>query len=263
MLFGYAAMFIVATMCYYSWRAVFLPLVVCVAGTLFILASSNGLIHMPEDKLPMIAQRTLSFLPGDWNKDAIDSGKASSEFRKNIQDVYIREYAEKSPLIGNGFNIDTKVFNTLSDILKYGGGGENNGYIQSKSFIEGKLFHTGWISVYDCVGIIGSLAFVILGWNEIRETGRFVFGPKTNRRSSLFPVYVWIFCNVATMMFTFFTVFGDFKDTFMNLCLYAIALSQLSDLEKTSDLPIPLREHKGQGELVGSKTSAYGYYSKR
>jgi hypothetical protein len=64
-------------------------------------------------------------------------------------------------------------------------------------------------------------------------------------------------------MFTFLTVFGDFKETFMSWCLYAILLSQLSDVEKTGGgVPVPLRERKGQGDFVGSKGVLYGYQSR-
>jgi hypothetical protein len=41
-----------------------------------------------------------------------------------------------------------------------------------------------------------------------------------------------------------------------------MALSQLSDAEKTSELPVPLHESKGPGEFASSK-GYYGYYSKR
>jgi hypothetical protein len=261
-LVGFGSMFMIGVWCYYSWRALFLPVGLFIAAVLFLVASSNGLVQLPENKLPMIAQRTLSFMPGEWSSEAIESSKSSNDFRNNIQNLYIKEYLDKSPLIGNGFSINTKVFDHLNDILKGGGGGAENGMLQARTFIEGKLFHTGWISVYDCVGIIGSLAFVVLGWNEIRMAGRFVFGPISNRRSSLFPVYIWILCNVVTMMFTFFTVFGDFGGTFMSMCLYGILLSQLSDIKNTSDVPVALREHKGQGEFTGLKGAPYGYHSR-
>ena len=60
--------------------------------TLIPAASSSKVIHLPTDKLPLIAQRTLSFLPGDWSEDALESAKASNEFRQDIQDVYMKEY---------------------------------------------------------------------------------------------------------------------------------------------------------------------------
>jgi len=259
-LFGFAMLTMAGAWCYYSWRSLVLPAVVSIVGLVLIVASNNNIIHLPTRELPQIAQRTLSFLPADWDEDAIESGKGSNHFRKNIEDVYIKEYLTKSPLIGNGFTIDTKEYQDFIEAAKNGRGDAE--YLQAKVFIEGKLFHTGWMSVYDAVGIIGSIAFVALGWNEISVAAHFVFGSKANRRSSLFPFYVWILCNVVSMMVAFFTVFGSFKQSFMDLLVYAIVLSHLSDVGNITDVPVPLRDDKGELEYTGSKGAPYGYQSR-
>ena len=124
------------------------------------------------------------------------------------------------------------------------------------------MFHTGWLSLYDAVGIIGSVAFIILGWNEFWMAAHFIFGPKADRRSSLFPFYVWLMCGILPTMISFFAVFGDFGQTFPSLCIYAIALSQLSDMENATDASIVLPERKGQVEFTGLKGPAYGYQSR-
>ena len=248
-LFDYAFVIMVATWCHYSWRSLFLPAGVFIAGVLLIIAISNNLINLPENKLPMVAQRSLSFLPGDWDQQALDSAKSSNDFRKSIQDVYIAEYLDESPWIGNGFSINSKEYNALSAELIRRGAGAENGYLEAKVFITGKLFHTGWLSVYDAVGVVGATAFVALGWNEIYIIARFMSGPKANRRSPLFPFYIWLQCKVLTMMVSFFTVYGDFGSAFAALCIFAIVLSQLLDIENTIEVPIVLPEHKGQGDF--------------
>jgi hypothetical protein len=258
-MFSFGMITMVGAWAYYSWRAVMLPAVVMVVALVVLIASSNNIIDLPVRKLPVITQRTLSFLPGDWDPEAIESGKSSNEFRQNIEDVYLKEYVRKSPLFGNGFSIDTKTFQYYEDSLKTGA--TDQIYAQSKLFIEGKMFHTGWMSVYDVVGIVGMTAFIVLGWNEIWTVGRFVWGPRTNRRSSLFPVYVWMLCNLVSMMVSFFVVFGDFKATFMGLLSYGILLSHLLDLENAAP-PVALSERPGQSD-VGRLTNAhYGYRSK-
>jgi len=265
-IFGFAMITLVAIWAYYSWRSLFLPVGVFIVMSICLIASNNNLIHVPLKQLPMIAQRSLSFLPGDWDKEAIESGESSNKFRKNIQDVYIKEYMLKSPLTGNGFAINLKEFNSYGDALTKGtfgsGAGVNAEYLQAKAFIVGKLYHTGWISVYDCVGIIGSIAFIALGWNEIAAIGYFIFGAKADRRSPLFPLYVWLLANIASMMICYFTVFGDFKDTFMNLCVYAIILTHLLDIKKTVDVPTILPDDKGQIEFGRLGGAHYGYQSR-
>jgi hypothetical protein len=261
-LFGFFVLTAVGIWCYYSWRSIYILGIALIVPVMLLVASSDNLIQLPEKKLPLIAQRTLSFLPGDWDQEALESAKSSNDFRKNIQDVYIKEYLYKSPWIGNGFNINKKEYDTLNNTLKSGQTGQDPDYLQAKTFIEGKLFHTGWISLYDHVGLIGSLAFIALGLSEIRLAAHLVFGPKADRRSPLFPFYVWVLCNIVTLMVSFFTVFGDFSATFSSFCIYAIVLSQLSDIENAADTPIALAGRKPQLEFSRSTGAHYGYQPK-
>jgi hypothetical protein len=172
--------------------------------------------------------------------------------------VYIKEYLWRSPLIGNGYNIDTATF-TYYNQLNVHPPPSMAEYIESKLFIEGKLFHTGWISAYDCVGAIGMAAFIYLGLVEIGMVYHFLFGPKANRRSTLYPFYVWLMCNLATMMFSFFTVFGDFATTFSNLCIYGLVISHLYDIETATETPPTSTDREKPLEYAGSKASLYGY----
>jgi hypothetical protein len=210
----------------------------------------------------MIAQRTMSFLPGDWDDEALESAKSSDAFRKGIQDVYIKEYLVKSPLLGNGFDINTKEFDNLNNMLEHGYPGLDQDYLQSKVFIEGKIFHVGWVSLYDTVGIIGFLVFIVLGWNEIRVSAHFVFGPKADHQSPLFPLYVWMLCGTVPTMIGFFTVFGDFAVTFMSMCVTGIVLSQLSDIENSSKVTTALPDRKREVEFSGLSGSHYDYQSR-
>ncbi len=259
-LFTFVVVTMVATLCHYSVRALVLPLSLFLLALIFVTASNDNLIHLPVNRLPLIAQRSLSFFPGDWDNEALESAQESNDFRMNIQNVYIKEYLFKSPFFGNGFSIDTKEYDALNSGMLSATADAN--YLQAKLFITGKMFHTGWLSVYDAVGIVGTLAFVILGWNEIMLTGHFIFGAKANHQSVLFPFYVWIMCNLVSMMIGFFAVFGDFAQTFTYLCVYAIVLSHLSDLENPADVPVPLPDRQRQVEFTGLRGANYGYHSR-
>ena len=261
-IFGFLILTMVGAWCYYSWRSLVLPAAILIGAFMLLAASSNNLVYLPTNKLPSIAQRSLSFLPGDWDEDAIESAKSSDDFRKHIENVYIKEYLRKSPFFGNGFAIDKKEFDALNAAMLRGEGSKDDGYLEAQTYITGKLFHTGWISVYDCVGIIGSIGFVALAWNVIRTAAHFIFGPKADRRSPLFPLYVWIMGSALPMMISYFTVYGDFKESFMDLCIYAMVLSQLSDIENSAEVPVPLSDHKGQVEFGRLSSAQYGYPSR-
>ena len=257
-IFGFVLTTMLGAWCYHSGRSFILPAALFLAGLILAIASSNNLIYVPQRDLPLIAQRTLSFLPGDWDEEAVQSAESSNEFRTNIQLVYMKEYVTRSPFLGNGFDIDTKEFNDLSDSLRNGRPGMDPKYVEAKTYIEGKLFHTGWVSLYDAVGIIGSITFVALGWNQIRVGYHFVFGRKADRRSTLFPLYVWLLCNSVATLVLYFTVFGDFKETFMDMCVYAIILSHLLDIERNTDVPVVLPDRLGRMKFTGFKGSLEG-----
>ncbi|MCE0522308.1 MAG: O-antigen ligase family protein [Methylacidiphilales bacterium] len=257
-LFSFGVITVVGIWCHYSWRSLFVIAPFCLAGFMLLTASSNNLIELPTKKLPLIAQRSMSFLPGDWDQEAIASAKSSNDFRKNIQDTYIKEYMRRSPWIGNGYNISVKEYNNYSDVLN--NAGADNGYLQAKAFIEGKIFHIGWISAYDGVGIVGSLAFLALAWFEIYMAGRFVFG--TNHRSPFFPLYVWIFCNLVSNMAAFFVVFGDFAQTFSSLCLYALVLTHLAVMQKAPEVSVAPSQRRERVEFAGLRSASYSLRSK-
>jgi hypothetical protein len=255
-LFSFLFLTVVGGWCYYSWRALLIPTAFGVALLVLITASSNNLINVPLKQLPLIAQRTMSFLPGDWDEDAIESGKGSNFFRQNIEDVYLSEYALKSPLFGNGFDIDKTEFETDDANINHGRGDKD--YLQAKLFIDGKLFHTGWISVYDNVGIVGFIGFIALQLTVIFVAARFVFRPNADRRSSLFPLYVWIVCNLTTSVASFYSVFGSFSDAYSGAVVYAILLSHLSKLDKATEPPVGPGERRNPVEFSGLTGANYG-----
>ena len=66
--FSFATITVVGIFCYYSWRTFFFVATFFIALVMLFCAAGDGLVHLPLNKLPLIAQRTLSFLPGDWMK---------------------------------------------------------------------------------------------------------------------------------------------------------------------------------------------------
>jgi hypothetical protein len=253
-LFSFAILTVAGAWCYYSWRALVLPTAIVIFALVMITASTDNIIHLPLNKLPMIAQRTMSFLPGDWDEEAIESGKGSNEFRQNIENVYLSEYVDKSPLFGTGFDIDKAEFDSLNETLNMGGGADRI-YLQAKLFIVGKMYHTGWISVFDCVGAVGMLGFIALQLTTMLVTARFLRKTKADTRSSLYPLYVWIQMNLVSGALGYYTVFGSFNDALVNLLIYCVILSHLSDLEKATEptlIPGGVRNPIEMGGLTGA-----------
>jgi hypothetical protein len=232
---AYGLTVFVAICCYYSWRALLLIPPAVLAILLVTSLQSSHSIDLPE-----AAQRSLAFLPGNWDPEVEDTTKSSNDFRQKIIDVYLREEAFAHPLIGNGLTYNSADFENYTLLAKHHE--THDGYYETKVFVTGKMFHTGWISLYDAVGLLGSVAFVFFVGSLIWVSGRMVFKKTADKSSPLFPLKVWIFCNTLPSFIAFFTVFGDFKTSVPFYCCYAIVWTHLNRLEKFGYQPDEIRQ---------------------
>jgi len=236
----FGAIFIMATWCYYSWRSVFILPTAIVAAYGLSLGAQSGLVE-----LPVSMQRSLSFLPGTWDATAVESATASNEFRSNIAKVYEREELYKSPWIGNGFTFDAKVQEMYEDMARKGDAEDH--YYMIKSFIVSKTYHVGWISLYDMIGLIGGAAFVALGASMLCLAIYFVW-KQADFNAPLFPLKVWILCNIFHEFAGYFALFGDIRSAFPNMCAYAIVLVQLHKIERDVSLNSTLAPFQQHGD---------------
>jgi hypothetical protein len=231
---NFVVMIFAATWCHYSWRSLVILPPLALGVFLVTAAQDSHLVHVP-----LAAQRSLSFLPGDWDPVVAETALSSNTFRDKIQKVYLAEDFAKSPWIGNGFSYDSDEFQRMNYLAKTQE--TIDGYYSTKIFVTGKIFHIGWISVYDSVGLIGSAAFVFLGLRLIWVVSPATYRTQGERQSSLFPLKVWMFANNCAGFIGFFTVFGDFRTAFPGFCYYAIIVTHLNRLDRqgyTEDLSL-------------------------
>ncbi|MBI3878615.1 MAG: hypothetical protein HY301_00925 [Verrucomicrobia bacterium] len=201
-IFHYAVVTVVAAVFCLRWRV--LPFVAGLAGLMAMLIAGNGTWF----ELPDSMQRSLSFLPGRWDPVVVSSAQASTDFRAQIQELYLEKYALLNPWLGSGYKMMTRDVGQFGDRPLGTSSEEMEGYIRSKDF------HIGWISVYDTVGIVGGLAFLwlciyLLGY-LYKNTRRIGW----NRLSSL---QVWVSCYLVDTIVSFFTIFGSLAEVMPQL----------------------------------------------
>jgi hypothetical protein len=241
---SFCILVMLAMWCYFSWRSLFvLPIVL--AGTYALsFCVSGGLVP-----LPTVAQRSLSFLPGKWDPEATASANASVDFRNNIQTVYMREEMYKSPFIGNGFTFDRAKYQKYLDLAQTSETPDN--YYQSKAFITARMYHIGWISVYDTIGLIGGIAFLAMLLAMLCIATYFILG-RVDPHDLFSRLKIWLFCNIWVQAIGFFTIFGDVRNTFTTLCAYALVLVHLCWMDlgwgKKVEVSAP-RKQEGIGSM--------------
>jgi len=122
--------------------ALFLPLLV-------VLILAQGTLF----ELPLVAQRALSFLPGNWNQVAVRNAQDSSEWRYEIWRTALKgnRYI-KNKILGDGFGVSQKA---LDDVAAHP---ENN---EEGQLIAGG-FHSGPLSAVRFVGIVGMIFYYVL-----------------------------------------------------------------------------------------------------
>jgi hypothetical protein len=120
------------------------------AALLFTLTA----IHATAIKLPKQMQRTLTFLPGDWDMDIARDARASNEFRETIWKMWWHDYFPRWPLIGRGFGFRSEWTKT-SIYIPTG--------TDYQQMVEVGNIHNGLFASLDAIGIIGTVFFV--GWS--------------------------------------------------------------------------------------------------
>ena len=123
-----------------------LPLI---AALLFGISAVNSSVV----RLPKQMQRSLTFMPGDWDPMMARDAAASNEFRQRIWKMWWNEYFPKRPLLGRGFGFQSDW--TKPSVYK--------GVTDYPQMIEVGNIHNGFFASLDAVGIIGTIFFI--AWN--------------------------------------------------------------------------------------------------
>jgi hypothetical protein len=126
----------------------FLAVLPLMAALLFGLSAVNSSVV----RLPKQIQRSLTFMPGDWDRAMEHDATASNEFRQTIWKLWWNEYFPKRPLLGRGFGFQSEW--TKPSIY------QGTDYNQT---IEVGNIHNGLFACLDAVGIIGTIFFI--AWN--------------------------------------------------------------------------------------------------
>jgi hypothetical protein len=113
-------------------------------------------------KLPMSAQRALSVIPAEWDRDAVESAQGTSEWRVDMwktvlanPDLYLR-----NPFLGTGFGFSAQDLQ-IQLSASFGGVGYIGGSQYEAQLISG-AFHNGPLSALRFAGVVGLVLYYLL-----------------------------------------------------------------------------------------------------
>ena len=173
------AMIIVPLISAIAWRQ-FLPIFIAIilaTASLFVLTAGHGQWFY----LPLVAQRTISFLPGDWDSEMERLASGKDEWREELR-FWAIEMIKAAPWVGSGFALNVKETAVAAAIGERGGTMD----IQVASYVLGRSWHNTWLGYAADFGIpLSVIQAIIYIWVIVLSAK--VFRQYGNR--SLFGVF--------------------------------------------------------------------------
>ncbi len=121
---------------------------------LALLLFGVSVVNSEFVRLPKQMQRSLAFMPGDWDVEMKGDANASNDFRRNVWAVWKKDYFPLHPWIGRGFGFRSQW--AERSVYKY------DPY-EDVQMVEVGNIHNGFFAALDTFGIIGTIFFV--AWN--------------------------------------------------------------------------------------------------
>lgn len=194
-----------------AFRAVFLAFA---AVLLLVSAQSAGL------RLPLTAQRALTFLPGDWDPVVIRDARGTSEWRMDMWKTVLENPDKflQNPILGSGFGYSQRDMEIQLSAY-FGGQGYIGGSDYENQMITG-AFHNGPLSAIRFVGIIGLILYYLLMIYMVMFAFRLV---NRTRGSPYFYISIFLATPVIYGLFSYTFIIGAF-DSALQQAIFACAM---------------------------------------
>jgi hypothetical protein len=180
-----------------------------------VLIVINSAVH----PLPLSMQRTLSFLPGNWDSRAVADATGSTEWRLEMwKDIPKSSQYVHNKLMGDGFGFNRAELQAIERQAYASGGG-----MEQEDFMLIGAFHNGPLSAIRFVGAVGLLLYYALliysavyGWCLIRAS----------KGSDFYPLALFISLVVIWEPLNYTFVFGAYDSALPNT-IFAVAMLKL------------------------------------
>ena len=196
-------------------------------GSLFVLiATGVALLSISNIQLPFTFQRTLSFLPGDWDPSAVASAKDSSEWRfKMWREIIESDKYIHNKIFGDGFGILRLEFERQMAAKQSGSLAYQGELAAQEAFMINGDFHSGPLTTVRFVGVIGLLLFLPL----LFMTAWYAYTLVRMTRGTPYQ-FSMLFVGIPQLFnpLIFFFVFGDYRLELVNQ-LFVIGFLKMID----------------------------------
>jgi hypothetical protein len=200
--------------------AIFIGITIAVALFAALVAGHGTLFE-----LPIVAQRAISWLPGDWAPELQNIAGGADDWRAELRFLAF-EQLKRRPIMGTGFSVD--ISETTTAYLAAERGGDMN--IQVAAFALGRAWHNVWYGYAADFGIPLSIAQGVLFLVICIISAR-VFRAYTN--VSLLGTYgMFVFIYTVREIIGSYTGGHSAMDAYQNWWMYGVLISIYYGLPK-------------------------------
>jgi len=179
-------------------------------------------------QLPLTVQRALSWLPGDWNQEAVADAEGSTRWRVEMWGwAWNDDRILRDRVWGQGFGLSIDDMNLIAASLMAGQGGQNLlGGSDRETFMITGTFHSGPLSAIKYVGVVGLALYYPLMWYMAVVAWRLC---KRARETKAFSLALFVGIPIIYEPFNFVVIFGGFDSNYPQLLFWAGLLNMTSN----------------------------------
>jgi hypothetical protein len=226
MLFAALGTMLIASYIRSKWQGIG-RIFIAVTIALLILSVGNGLIF----ELPLSAQRSLSWLPGNWNQSAVTEARESTRWRTYMwEQMLTTDRYIQNKLLGDGFGFTKRQYENMLYFARYGTTAQGQ-----ENFMIGGNVHSGPVGSIRYGGYVGLALILLILSMQAREAWRII------RRAYPTPFrLLTLFVCIPIIMepFIFTLIYGTYDsevpDTFYTLGMLRMFKCSLEQYELTT-----------------------------
>jgi hypothetical protein len=183
---------------------------------LILLISMQGSVL----QLPLTMQRALSWLPGDWNQEAVTDAESSTQWRVEMWGwAWNDDRILRDRVWGQGFGLSIDDMNLIANSLTAGAGGASLlGGSDRESFMITGSFHSGPLSTIKYIGVVGLALYYplmcymgVLAWRLCKRA----------RGTRAFTLALFVGIPIIYEPFNFVIIFGGLDSNYSQLLFWA------------------------------------------
>lgn len=197
--------FVLATLLRERGRDMFIAAGVGILVLVLLISLQGSVLQ-----LPLTMQRALSWLPGDWNEEAVAGAQDSSRWRfEMVEWAWNDNTILRNKIWGQGIGFSLDDMNLIASSMLAGAGGASLlGGSDRENFMIMGTFHNGPVSAIKCVGVVGLILFsVLIIYLAVRAWKLCVLTAGT----SAFPLALFVGMPVIFFPFQFLVLTGFYE----------------------------------------------------